>query len=93
LKEVHEKVKRYFQILPASLSKMERTEGSLNDPLFRFLEREVTVAHKLLTVILKNNAEVRDLCEGKLLATNILKALAKDIHGDNIPKAWVVLHR
>jgi dynein heavy chain 1 len=32
---------------------------------------------------------VRDLCEGKLLATNILKALAKDIHSDSIPKGWV----
>jgi hypothetical protein len=39
LKEVHEKVKSYFHILPATLNRMERTEGSLNDPLFRFLER------------------------------------------------------
>lgn len=39
LKEVYEKVKSYFSILPTSFSKMERTEGSLNDPLFRFLER------------------------------------------------------
>lgn len=89
LKEVHEKVKSYFNILPTNLSKLERTEGSLNDPLFRFLEREVTVATKLLNVILKNNSEVKDLCEGKLLATNILKTLAKDIHSDSIPKAWV----
>ena len=89
LKEVHEKVRSYFTILPTHLAKLERTEGSLNDPLFRFLEREVTVASKLLSVILKNNSEVRDLCEGKLLATNILKALAKDIHSDSIPKGWV----
>ena len=56
LKEVYEKVKSYFTILPSNLAKMERTEGSLNDPLFRFLEREVTVASKLLSVILKNNS-------------------------------------
>ena len=29
------------------------------------------------------------MCNGKILATNVLRELAKDIHADNVPKNWV----
>lgn len=61
----------------------------MTDPLFRFLEREVTVASSLLEQIQRDNSSVKELCEGKVLATNTLKTLAKDIHSDTIPKGWV----
>ena len=90
LKEVLEKVKIYQKTLPTGrLERLERTENSLTDPLFRFLEREVTVASSLLEKIQSDNANVKDLCEGRVLATNVLKSLAKDIHIDSIPKTWV----
>lgn len=81
MKDVLERIKRYEVTLPKGrLERLERTENSLNDPLFRFLEREVTVATGLLEQIQKDNSKVKELCEGKVLATNVLKALAKDIH-------------
>lgn len=61
----------------------------MNNPLFRFLEREVTVASKLLVSIHKNSTDTQDLCNGKTLATNYLRELAKDIHADSVPKPWV----
>lgn len=45
----------------------------MNNPLFRFLEREVTVATKLLNNIQKNSIDIQDLCNGKILATNLLR--------------------
>ena len=61
----------------------------MNNPLFRFLEREVTVASKLLNAIQKNSVDTQDMCNGKILATNVLRELAKDIHADTVPKSWV----
>ena len=57
----------------------------MNDPLFRFLEREITVAGNLLKTIRKNLEELRNLAEGKVLATNVLRNLAKDVYADIIP--------
>ena len=60
----------------------------MNNPLFRFLEREVTVATKLLNSIIKNSADIQDMCSGKTLATNLLRELCKEIHSDSVPKVW-----
>lgn len=53
--------------------RLERTEEKMNNPLYRFLEREVTVATKLLNLIQKNCLDTQDLCNGKILATNVLR--------------------
>lgn len=73
LSEVNEKVSKYLQILPKEMQRLERTETLMNNPLFRFLEREVTVATKLLNSIIKNSADIQDMCLGKTLATNLLR--------------------
>lgn len=73
LSEVNEKVTKYLHILPAELQKLERTETLMNNPLFRFLEREVTVASKLLTTIIRNSGDIQDMCLGKTMATNVLR--------------------
>ena len=69
--------------------RLERTEEKMNNPLYRFLEREVTVATKLLNLIQKNCIDTQDLCNGKILATNVLRQLAKDIYADSVPKPWI----
>jgi dynein heavy chain 1, cytosolic len=61
----------------------------MNNPLFRFLEREVTVATKLLTAIIKYSGDIQEMCNGKTLATNVLRELCKEIHSDSVPKMWV----
>lgn len=61
----------------------------MNNPLFRFLEREVTVATKLLKKITSNSGDIQEMCAGKSLATNLLRELCKEIHSDTVPKPWV----
>ena len=89
LSEVNDKVSLYLMIIPKDIRKLERTEQKMNNPLFRFLESEVTVATKMLSTIQKNSIDIQDLCNGKILATNSLRELAKDIHADTVPKSWV----
>jgi dynein heavy chain 1 len=46
----------------------------MNDPLFRFLEREVTVVSKLLKEVKSNIKEVQNMASGATNATsNVLK--------------------
>lgn len=49
----------------------------------------MTVASKMLNNIIKNCQDIQEMCNGKLLATNLLRELAKDIHADTVPKSWV----
>lgn len=66
---------------------MHRTKDSINNPIFRFVLREVTVASKLLDTVRNDLRLVREMCaDGK--STNMLRQLAKDLHGDLIPARW-----
>lgn len=60
----------------------------MKDPLFRFLEREVTVASNLLDLIRKHLKDINLMCKGEINATNLLKQLANDLHNEQIPKQW-----
>lgn len=49
--------------------------------------REVTVASKLLDTVRSDLKLVKNMCaDGK--STNMLRQLAKDLHGDLIPARW-----
>lgn len=54
ISELEENISGYIKILPTKIEQLKRTSNSLNDPLFRFLEREVTVASKLLKEVTGN---------------------------------------
>lgn len=48
LVELQKKCEALMALLPTSLTMLHRTALSIKNPLFRFLEREVTVASTLL---------------------------------------------
>ena len=88
LKNLGERVSKYLSILPANIEKMNRTSNSINNPLFRFLEREVTVASKLLDKVRTNLTEIKNFCEGKIQSTSEMRKLAKELHSELIPVTW-----
>lgn len=45
----------------------------MNDPLFRFLEREITVGSKLLGEIKKNLKDVIQMALGHIAGSNVTK--------------------
>ena len=81
--------------MPGNLPQLNRTSNNtvlycdliyifycINNPLFRFLEREVTVASKFLNLVKGNLQDVKSLCEGNTSSTNLTKALAKELYAD-----------
>ena len=88
LRVLGERATKYLSILPLNLEKLQRTEKSITDPLFRFLEREVTVATSLLEKIRGNLFDLKNMCEGTTTSTNVTKNLALEIHNDQIPTIW-----
>lgn len=88
LRVLGERANKYLAILPLQLEKLPRTEKSITDPLFRFLEREVTVTTALLEKIRANLFDLKNMCEGTSTSTNLTKNLALEIHNDQIPTIW-----
>ena len=77
-----------LKVLPGQLQVMNRTSNSIQNPLFRFLEREVTVASTLLDTVRTDLVAIKEMCSGEKKSTNVLKKLAQDLHADVIPKKW-----
>lgn len=74
--------------LPTQLEMLNRTAKAIQNPLFRFLEREVTVASSLLDIVKRDLLFLIEMCSGKRKSTNILKLLAESLFGDVIPTSW-----
>mmetsp|Transcript_22405 Transcript_22405/g.16884 ORF Transcript_22405/g.16884 Transcript_22405/m.16884 type:complete len:93 (+) Transcript_22405:1556-1834(+) len=67
---------------------MLRTGNSIQNPLFRFLEREVTVASGLLDLVRGDLVLVKEMCMGERKSTNFLKSLSQSLYANVIPPRW-----
>lgn len=79
----------FFRLLPEGLRLLERSEKSIQDPMFRCFDREVSTAAKLLQKIKSELSALKDVCEGKSKFTNTLRELARNISGGTLPPDWV----
>lgn len=78
-----------MQILPKEIKKAARDKNTMNNPLFRFLEREITVAQKVLKLVLLNLKDMKQMCEGTVLPSVQLRTIAHDVYSDNVPAGWL----
>ena len=88
LVNLQQKTEQMVDLLPSQLELLQRTAKSIDNPLFRFLEREVTVAAGLLDNVRRDLTYLIEMCEGKRKSTNVLKILAEALHADVIPTTW-----
>eukprot|EP01015_Nassula_variabilis_P036963 TRINITY_DN967_c0_g2_i6.p1 TRINITY_DN967_c0_g2~~TRINITY_DN967_c0_g2_i6.p1 ORF type:complete len:1103 (-),score=250.87 TRINITY_DN967_c0_g2_i6:90-3398(-) len=88
LKELGQRLKSYLSILPESLPKLARDANSIQNPLFRFIEREVTVASNLLSYLRSKLTDLKGVCDGTTQSTQELRQLASELHADQIPATW-----
>ena len=56
-------------LLPGQLELLKRTETLIKNPLFRFLEREVTVASGLLDTVRRELSMLIEMCQGERKST------------------------
>ena len=57
-------IEKLLRSLPGSLQVLRRTSASITNPLFRFLEREVTVASQLLDIVKADLVLLKEMCSG-----------------------------
>lgn len=71
-----------------SVKKPVRHESSIQNPLFRFLEREINVACILLDLVRDKVGDAKLMCEGKIQPLMELKTLAQTLYAGQVPKIW-----
>jgi dynein heavy chain 1 len=87
---VEEKATRLFETLPKEVNQLEKNEVAAKNPIYRFLNRELAVATKLLARVRSDLKKLIEMCKGNIKSTNDLREIAKDLFNDQIPKNWKV---
>eukprot|EP00831_Metopus_contortus_P050084 TRINITY_DN41_c0_g1_i10.p1 TRINITY_DN41_c0_g1~~TRINITY_DN41_c0_g1_i10.p1 ORF type:complete len:417 (-),score=90.89 TRINITY_DN41_c0_g1_i10:9-1259(-) len=90
LSELQVKCEKLLELLPANLDSLKRTSSSITNPLFRFLEREITIASHLLDIVRSDLGLLKEMCLGNIKSTNQLRDIAKSLYADIIPQKWKV---
>ena len=90
LVSVQQKSEQLLKNLPEEVSLLEGNENSNNDPIFRFLKREVGIASKLLIRVRDDLSQLISMCKGDIKSTNELREVAKNMFNDSVPKSWQI---
>lgn len=71
-----------------SLNILRRSAENIKDPLFRFFEREIASAAKLLKEVRRDMQDVLLVCQGEKKPTNYLRRMNADLTKGIIPESW-----
>ena len=86
--EVSDRTRIFYNILPNEIDKIERNEELISNPLFRFIEREITVCSLLLENVRKSLKEVIEMADGEKLPLRHTKLLSEKIMKNIVPSNW-----
>ena len=78
----------WIELLPPNLPVLKRTVDNIKDPLYRFFEREVNSASKLLEMVRHDLDDVICICRGEKKQTNHHRTLLSDLAKGMIPVHW-----
>ena len=87
---VQEKSTKLLKALPLQVKPLLGNKQSNNDPIYRFLLREVAVASKLLIKVRDDLNQLILMSKGESKSTNELRDIAKNIFNDSVPKVWQI---
>jgi dynein heavy chain 1 len=87
---VQEKGEKLLKALPLQVKPLVANEQSKNDPIFRFLLREVAVASKLLNKVRDDLQKLILVAKGEGKSTNELRDITKNVFNDTVPKSWQI---
>ncbi|XP_057661058.1 dynein heavy chain, cytoplasmic isoform X2 [Diorhabda carinulata] len=88
MKTLHNSAHTWVKLLPTSLQTLRRTVENIKDPLYRYFEREVNSASKLLTDVLHDLNDVLLICQGEKKQTNYHRLMLAELVRGIIPKNW-----
>lgn len=78
----------WLKLIPATLATMKRTSDNIKEPLYRYFEREVNNAVKLLSVVLQDLQDVIQICRGKKKQTNYHREITEYLAKGMVPNHW-----
>ncbi|XP_015784706.1 dynein heavy chain, cytoplasmic isoform X1 [Tetranychus urticae] len=78
----------WLRLLPNSLQTLHRTVENIKDPLYRYFEREVNSASRLLDIVRNDLADVILICKAAKKQTNHHRIMLSDLAMGVIPKHW-----
>ena len=85
---VENKSSKLLKGLPTAVLPLQGNEQSNNNPIFRFLKREVGVATKLLARVRTDLEDSIQMCKGNIKSTNELRLVVQNLFNDTVPKSW-----
>jgi dynein heavy chain 1 len=88
MKKASSATAEWSQMLPTTLSSLERRPKSINNPLFRSLEREVNIASSLLKTLHRDMDDIRDMVAGNSKLTNRCRSVMLQVSRGELPREW-----
>ncbi|GJN87844.1 hypothetical protein Rhopal_000799-T1 [Rhodotorula paludigena] len=88
LRALKQSCMEWLELLPKDSPRLGASPDGSKDPLFRFFEREVALAAKLLPTIRTDLSNLVKVCDGELKQTNDLRALLSDLTKGTVPASW-----
>ena len=88
LLDLAEKVTRFIEMLPPALPKLTQNEDSMENPLFRYLDKEINFGSSLLKKIIANLKDVDDMANGRIHPLQEIKNMGRQIHTNQVPPDW-----
>ena len=84
-------IESWLKYLPDHLELLKRSVENIKDPLFRYFEREVCCASRLLSEIRKDLNELAEICdpEKRVKQTNYYREMVEKLVKEQIPEHWI----
>ncbi|OXA50597.1 Dynein heavy chain, cytoplasmic [Folsomia candida] len=88
MRTLHVSAEEWLKVLPEKLNTMKRTADNIKRPLYRFYEREITSAAKMLEAVRSDLIAVKMICQGEKKQTSYHRNLISELVRGIIPDSW-----
>ncbi|XP_027203133.2 dynein heavy chain, cytoplasmic isoform X1 [Dermatophagoides pteronyssinus] len=78
----------WLKLIPNQLASMKRTSDNIKEPLYRYFEREVNNAGKLLSIVRHDLLDVIAICRAEKKQTNYHREITEYLAKGMIPNHW-----
>lgn len=86
--ELADRVDMFLTMIPDSLPEQAKDEDSHNNPLFRYMAKEISFGKKLLKMVLSNLTDIDDMAHGRIHPLQEIKNLGRNLHTNVVPSSW-----